>query len=1270
MNGQCTCGCAGTATATPAPLFNPPGLDAIGYRVGRYGQFLDSLLARLSGPAYPALRDLTVRTPDDPAIALLDAWAVLADLLTFHSERIADEGYLRTATDEGSLTLLGRLVGHRPRPGVAAATHLAYTLDQDPRAAEDPVVIVPRGARSQSVPGPGEDPQSFETAEDLPARAAWNELAVLRRRPYQLTPGQLNPGGRAELFAAGTANNIRPGDRLLFVFSADKAADPVHRVLRLVPEVRLDRENDVTVIGLPRDLRTLKDLRAELADWITESETAPNPRPGPSRILRDFDAQVLAPLRADLDRPAGPLSTPAGYADRLAPVLVRTAEAAELARPRQPVADWFGRLGDELSALCDRAHQLEPPQVPEGTGPHPGGPAAGDPAVRGLGPLLAALRTAPPRPPLSARDLARDPRRLFAPGSDLGAQLLAALDPRLRDGLYPAWRRVDLTVPPAVHEIQAMRVVATPFGATAPLKPVYGADGRIDRYVDWPLSGSTLIGVRVTFDAAGAVPRTADFTYVEAGSLLHSGFSLPWDHTFPFGPGQVEVVTTEPPTPPPNPPSPPNPPNPPSPTNPHASAVPSSDPEPGVSARFLPGLPERRVSVSRPQADDRVHVTIDGGPGPALDYRLDPGQEKTGESGELNVRVHRYPATEQSPPAVEVVFTTKLQPVSGTVLTLDAVYDQIAPGSWVVIQRPRKGLDGGIPGSRDLAEVITRVTDVRVISRADFGITGKVTELSLQQQWLDDQDTQLSHIRDATVYARGESLRLADEPVTEDVHGDRIELARLHDGLTPGRWIVVEGERTDIPHTTGVRASELAMIAGVEQGVDPRLPGDTVRTTITLSADLAHRYRRDTVRILGNVVRATQGATRDEAIGSGDAGVPGQRFALWQSPLTWLAADTPGGARSTLEVRVDGVRWHEVDSLAGRGPDERVYVTATATDGRTTVTFGDGVHGSRLPTGRENVRARYRIGIGAPGNVGAGRITQLTTRPLGVSAVVNPLPATGGADPDGPGLARRTVPLAVTSLDRLVSVPDYEDFTRSRAGIGRAAATRLSDGRRELVHVTVAGVDDIPLTDGSDPVRTLRSALTAYGDPRLPVEVAPRELVLLVVALSVGLDPDHSWDVVEPALRRALLDRLGYAGRQLGQSAHLSEVLATAQAVPGVDRADVDAFTGVPGSLTPEGLEQLPEQLARPWPTVPARLARFEERRYRVRDPAGESLTDVAARHGIPLAELLRLNPGITDTRPLPAGRVLTVFRGIRPAQLALLSADLPDTLILKEVHT
>ena len=42
---------------------------------------------------------LRTRDDDDFTIALLDAWATVADVLTFYQERIANESYLRTATE-------------------------------------------------------------------------------------------------------------------------------------------------------------------------------------------------------------------------------------------------------------------------------------------------------------------------------------------------------------------------------------------------------------------------------------------------------------------------------------------------------------------------------------------------------------------------------------------------------------------------------------------------------------------------------------------------------------------------------------------------------------------------------------------------------------------------------------------------------------------------------------------------------------------------------------------------------------------------------------------------------------------------------------------------------------------------------------------------------------------------------------------------------------------------------------------------------------------
>ena len=61
-------------------------------------------------------------------------------------------------------------------------------------------------------------------------------------------------------------------------------------------------------------------------------------------------------------------------------------------------------------------------------------------------------------------------------------------------------------------------------------------------------------------------------------------------------------------------------------------------------------------------------------------------------------------------------------------------------------------------------------------------------------------------------------------------------------------------------------------------------------------------YARKGAAILGNVARATHGETVTQILGSGDARVPFQMFGLQQSPLTFVPADNPRGAASTLEL--------------------------------------------------------------------------------------------------------------------------------------------------------------------------------------------------------------------------------------------------------------------------------------------------------------------------------------------------------------------------------
>jgi hypothetical protein len=214
---SCACdacdACAGTEPETPETIANRPALGQISYRTGRYATFLASMLAGLSSsdPTLAPLGALRTRDPSDFSIALLDSWATVLDILTFYSERLANEAFLRTAVDQRSVTDLAALVGYVPSPGVAASAALAFTLATAPGSPAS--VLIPAGTRVQSVPGPGQTAQVFETSADLTALAAWNALPAQTTVPWSLC------GTEQSTLIAGTSNNISVGDALLFVYA-------------------------------------------------------------------------------------------------------------------------------------------------------------------------------------------------------------------------------------------------------------------------------------------------------------------------------------------------------------------------------------------------------------------------------------------------------------------------------------------------------------------------------------------------------------------------------------------------------------------------------------------------------------------------------------------------------------------------------------------------------------------------------------------------------------------------------------------------------------------------------------------------------------------------------------------------------------------------------------------------------------------------------------------------------------------------------------------
>jgi predicted phage baseplate assembly protein len=344
-------------------------------------------------------------------------------------------------------------------------------------------------------------------------------------------------------------------------------------------------------------------------------------------------------------------------------------------------------------------------------------------------------------------------------------------------------------------------------------------------------------------------------------------------------------------------------------------------------------------------------------------------------------------------------------------------------------------------------------------------------------------------------------------------------------------------------------------------------------TTLTFARELAYRYKRATVTLSANVAAATHGETRREVLGSGDASIPFQRFVLRQKPLTYVSAPVPSGGESTLALRVGGILWHESPDLYRLAPDERGYALRLDDEGYTRAIFGDGIHGARLPTGIENVTGIYRIGIGVGGLLGPLRITLLPSPPLGVRSVTNPVATSGAEDPETRDQARENAPITVRTMERIVSLRDFEDFAATFSGIGKARADRIWDGARRLIFVTVSDAIGEEVEEEAELLVNLEEAMNRARDPFQPMAIGSYQRVLFTLEARLKIYPDYESEVVEAAVEKTLRASFSFTARRFGQSVHRSEVVALIQGVEGVEAVDIEALDFVPPGPGGLGLE-------------------------------------------------------------------------------------------------
>ncbi|TXE07858.1 hypothetical protein ES711_10525 [Gelidibacter salicanalis] len=837
---NCGC-CAGIQLRSPIKIINRAGLSAIDYRIGDYNDFKASLLSKLTVSQLETLKKLTTRSDDDFTIALIDAFSILSDVLTFYQERIVNESYLRTATERLSVAELAAMIGYELNPGVAATTYLSFTLDESsmqPGAEsirkirvsgnENPIVNMVEGVKAQSVPEQDEEPQVFETVEDIDAKSDWNSMLV------KSFVEQENLASSSIIYINGINNNIKKGDQILIVEGGNKKVRKVNKV----------------------------------------------------DLLKDIDTTEI--FFTNL-----PLLT------------------AYL-----PVFQWF--------------------------------------------PMVA--------------------------------------------------------------------YYAEPFA----------------------LSSGTVSGI------IGPLNKVSSYELQSALTIQN------WS---PY-----EFKTS--------------------------------------------------VNSSKPVQNSEIKVYVFRNRAALFGYNAPKKITNIAANGNVTTTEHVIAETINE-------------------ITLDAEYVEITSGDdgYIALKKPG-----------DSEFTTYKISSSELVPQTKYGISGKSTKIKLEGSpaW---SLSNMAQLRSSIAYNQSEKLGIALKPITSPLEKGttKIVLSKFYVDLKVNQKILISGEVNDWPGVIRTEIHTIQEVALVDK-----------YTQIITEKGLENSFVRNTVRINANVALATHGETVSEVLGSGDARMFFQKFELKHIPVTYVADNSASGSSSSIAIRVNDILWKEVPYFYGRQPDDHVFTVRRSNEGKTTIRFGDGVHGSRLPTGKLNIRAVYRKGIGSSGLLKSNQISQLISKPLYLKTVNNPVAPEGAQNPEEIEDARRNANLSIHTLDRIVSLKDYENFAKSFAGIDKAKSVWLWSQGGKIVHLTVAGANGSEIEENSKLFDNLSGAIQKFSYPgvQLHIQSFRKRYFRIVGNLNVG--EDYVFQKVHDQIVEKLRNAYSYKNSQIGKNIHLSEVISIIESTEGVNYIDID----------------------------------------------------------------------------------------------------------------
>ncbi|MGD9535590.1 MAG: hypothetical protein AB7P52_03770 [Alphaproteobacteria bacterium] len=397
---------------------------------------------------------------------------------------------------------------------------------------------------------------------------------------------------------------------------------------------------------------------------------------------------------------------------------------------------------------------------------------------------------------------------------------------------------------------------------------------------------------------------------------------------------------------------------------------------------------------------------------------------------------------------------------------------------------------------------------------------------------------------------------------------------------------------------------------------------DGLAFTLCLSAETPEAGRIDPVSVArGNVAPADHGITLRQEVPPPEIGPerwPLPLLTLPNAPVTHQAMpDEPDytasgqllfgrhelerDARETMPGVVlvmhfpggEDEIWAPMPHLLDSGAYDQHFVAEIDNDGRAILRFGDDQYGRR-PLGAIGATARYRIGNGRAGNIGAGALVHVVepdpTEPLDpsnpgaplnfadVEAVYQPLPARLGTDPESIEQVRQLAPEAFRAIQfRAVTEADWEEVALRHEAVAAAKAQFRWTGSWHTVFVAIHPRDErhlVRLAGGGVALEaafaaSMKAYLTRFKLAGYDLRVNAAVYVPLEIAIRICVARYHFRGDVLEAVSKRLSNRSFADGSRgffhplefvFGQPVYLSRLYAAIMEIEGVDSAEVLVF--------------------------------------------------------------------------------------------------------------